>query len=240
MMILLSRDSRPAAPTDRTQENPYLRTMFRTLWIHLPVLLIGSAAVGAAMLVTLVAAAAWTPAAALLTVVAVAPTVTALVAVCGDALRGRDVLIRAYGRALRHHFGAAVGLAAVPVLLAGLTALAYLAWQGGGPGWLLAPMALGLTCTVLTAVGWLAAMPLRVVRNEPVTSRTWLLALHLLARGPIPFVAAVALASLGVWVSGQISNALFLLVPAPVSLTLAAAYLTVAGEHDHEASNTPR
>lgn len=212
-------------------ENPFLRTMFRAAWTHLPVLLAGSAVVGLAVLATLVASAAWTVAAVVIGVLTVAPSQTALVAVGCAVLLGRDISVRDFGRFLGRFYGASAGLAAVPALLSGLTAIACTAWRRGGPDWLLLPIGLGLTVSVIALVGWLAAMPLRVTDDRTVTTRTWLLALHLFAHRPIPFIAAVALAAAGVWVSGHYSNALFLLVPAPVALTLAAAYLTVASEH---------
>jgi hypothetical protein len=58
------------------------------------------------------------------------------------------------------------------------------------------------------------------------------LGLHVLARTPLPFLAAGLLAAAGAWMSITVSNGLLLLVPAPVALVLALALLSSRAVRD--------
>ncbi|MFC7405524.1 hypothetical protein [Georgenia alba] len=200
-----------------------LRAAVRGAWTQLPVLLAGSLAVTGAAALALLAAAVWAPAGPVVAVLGVAPTVHALVRCALDVVDGAEPGVRDYGTALRELAARAVATAAVPAALAGLTLAALAAHARGGPVFLV-PAGLGVTATVLGTAALLVLLPLRARRREPGGAAAWLLALHVLGRAPVPFLAAAALAGLGMWASVTVSNGLFLLVPAPVALVLAAAY----------------
>ncbi|MFE5334525.1 hypothetical protein ACFQ8E_01315 [Isoptericola sp. NPDC056573] len=210
----------------RAPADPYLRATFRGAWAHLPVLLVGSVAVTAASAAAVVAGDASPVLGAAVAVVAVSPTLAALVACCCDVATGDDVGVRDYGAAVRRVAAGAIGAALVPAVLAALTVVALVARAAGGGAWTLLPAGVGTTATVLASVAWIVLLPLRASCPEPSGPRAWLLALHLFARRPVPFVAAAVVGALGVAVSTGVSNGLFLLVPAPFALVLAAAFHT--------------
>lgn len=216
-----------AAPRpDRAETNPYLRATFRGAWAHLPVLLVGSVVVTTA---TAAAVMAWGVSPVLGGAVAVggaAPALAALVACGCDVVTGGDVGVRDYRAAWRRLAAGAVRDALVPAVLGALTAVALVARASGGGAWTWVPAGLGTTATVLASVAWLVLVPLRAACPEPSGSRAWLLALHLFARRPVPFAAAGVVGALGIAVSTTVSNGLFLLVPAPFALVLAAAFHT--------------
>lgn len=214
--------SRPAG----AEANPYLRATFRGAWAHLPVLLVGSAAVAAAVAVAVTAWRATPVLGGAVAVVAGAPTLAALVACACGVVTGGDVGVRDYGAAVRRLATGAVRDALVPAVLGALTVAALVARAAGGGAWTWVPAGLGTTATVLASVAWLVLLPLRASLPEPTGARAWVLALHLFARRPVPFVAAGVVGVLGVVVSTSVSNGLFLLVPAPFALVLAAAFHT--------------
>ena len=216
----------PSAAAAKDTENPYLRTAFSQAWSQLPLLLFGSASVGLAVVISLIASAVTLPMGLVASVFTVAPSLMALVW-CGCAIvTGDEVSVRQYAGAFRRLYWRAVRLTTVPLVLAGLTMIAVVGRQHGGGAWLLGPAAIGVTSTVLTSVATVVMLALRARHAEPVGPQAWLLALHLFARKPIPFLGAIALGLLGVWASLNYSNGLFLLVPAPFALVLAAAFYT--------------
>lgn len=218
--------SNSSAAAAQDTENPYLRTAFTQAWSQLPLLLFGSASVGLAVVVSLIASTVTSPVGLVASVFTVAPSLMALVW-CGCAIvTGDEVSVRQYARALRRLYWRAVSLTVVPLVLAGLTMVAVLGHQRGGGVWLLGSAAVGVTSTVLTSVAMVVMLALRACHAEPAGPQAWLLALHLFARKPIPFLGAIALGWLGVWASLNYSNGLFLLVPAPFALVLAAAFYT--------------
>ncbi|MFI2296591.1 hypothetical protein [Isoptericola sp. NPDC019571] len=217
---------RAAPGPDAAEGDPFLRAMIRGAWAHLPVLLVGSVAVTVAAAAAVVAWHASPVLGGAVAVVGVAPALAALVACCCRVVTGEDVGVRDYGAALRRLAAGAIGAALVPAALGALTAVALVARAAGGGAWTLLPAGVGTTATVLASVAWIVLLPLRASCPEPSGARAWLLALHLVARRPLPFVAAGVVGGLGVAVSTGVSNGLFLLVPAPFALVLAAAFHT--------------
>ncbi len=207
-------------------ENPYLRAAFSQAWPQLPLLLLGSVSVSLAVVVSLVAAAATPPAGMATTVVTVAPSLMALVRFCCAVVTGDEMSVRQYVAAFRRLYWRSVYLTAVPLLLAALTMIAFLGYRQGGGAWLLVPAGVGVTSTVLASVAMVVGFALRACYDEPDGPAAWMLALHLFARKPVPFLGAIALGLLGVWASLNYSNGLFLLVPAPFALVLATAFYT--------------
>lgn len=210
-----------------------LPAVAREAWSSLPVLLLGSALVTLAALATVVASRAGLLVGAGVGLVTVAPTLMALIATSLKVLDGAQPALREHARDLRRLAPRAIGICAVPSMLAGLTLTALLAHASGGGAVMLVPAALGATTTVLTGLGAVVALPLRARESGPTGLRSWLLALHVLARSPVPFLAALVVGALGVWVSVTFSNGLFLLAPGPFALVLAAAWRVaprVAGE----------
>ncbi|GAA1488160.1 hypothetical protein [Brachybacterium sacelli] len=201
-----------------------LRAAAREAWSSLPVLLLGSALVTLAALATVVASRAGLLVGAGVGLVSVAPTLMALIATSLKVLDGAQPALREHARDLRRLAPRAIGICAVPTLLANLTLNALLAHASGGGAVMLVPTALGATTTVLTGLGAVVSLPMRAGGTGPTGLRCWLLALHVLARSPVPFLAALVVGALGVWVSVTLSNGLFLLAPGPFALVLAAAW----------------
>lgn len=222
------------------RENPYLRTAFSQAWPQLPLLLLGSASVSVAVVVSLLASSVAPPVGWAASVVTVAPCLMALVW-CGCVIvTGGEVSMRHYVGALRRLYWRAVRVAAVPLVLAVLTMIAVFGHQRDGGVWLLLPAAVGGTSTVLASVAAVVMLALRACHAEPEGPQAWLLALHLFARKPVPFLGASALGLLGVWASLNYSNGLFLLVPAPFALVLAAAFYTAPIDEVLPEKWTPR
>ena len=129
-----------------------LRGALRAAWANAPLLLLGSAAVTAAMLLTVVLLRAGVLVAAPVGLLLVPPTMIALVRTCCDVVDGRDPSIGEYGRWLGRLAPRAIGIGAVPLVLAALTRLALFAHEQGGGPLMLVPAGLGATATVLALV----------------------------------------------------------------------------------------
>lgn len=218
---------------DRTEadrsEAVDLRIALRGMWTQLPVLLIGSVMVSLAAGAGLLLARVSVPLGLLAVALLVAPTTMALIACAGSIVDGEDVGVGDYFAALRSVGPRAIVPALVPAVLVILTLTALLAYRLGG-GVFLVPTGLGTTVTVLGLVALLVALPLRVRHERPRGIALWMLALHVFARTPVPFLAAGCVAGLGTWAAASLSNGLFVLVPAPFAIVLSAAYLASPAE----------
>ena len=201
-----------------------LRGALRAAWANAPLLLLGSAAVTAAMLLTVVLLRAGVLVAAPVGLLLVPPTMIALVRTCCDVVDGRDPSIGEYGRWLGRLAPRAIGIGAVPLVLAALTRLALFAHEQGGGPLMLVPAGLGATATVLALVASLVLLPMRATGGGLTGVRAWLYALHLFSRSPVPYLAAAIVGVLGVSLAVTVSNGLFLVVPAPFALLLAMAW----------------
>jgi len=206
-----------------------LRAAGRATWRSLPMLLLASAAIALVVALALLVAAWWPPAGAAAGALAAAPLLLALVRCADDVVAGRDVPSAEYLHAVTRLAPRAAGTAVVPCVLAALTAVAVLAHARGAGAVFLVPAGLGTTATVLVLAAALVLLPLRARHRAPGVGG-WLLAWHVLARRPVPFLAAAAYAGAGIWWSLTWSNGLFLLVPAPFALILAAAYRSSPAE----------
>lgn len=196
----------------------------RAAWANAPLLLLGSVAVTAAMLLTVVVLRAGVLVAASVGLLVVPPTMIALVRTCYDVVDGRDPSIGEYGRWLSRLALRAIGIGAVPLVLAALTRLAFFAHEQGGGPLMLVPAGLGATATVLALLASLVLLPMRAVDLGVTGVRAWLYALHLFARSPVPYIAAAIVGALGVSLAVTVSNGLFLVVPAPFALLVAMAW----------------
>ena len=201
-----------------------LRGALRAAWANAPLLLLGSMVVTAAMLLTVVLLRAGVLVAAPVGLLLVPPTMIALVRTCCDVVDGRDPSIGEYGRWLGRLAPRAIGIGAVPLVLAALTRLALFAHEQGGGPLMLVPAGLGATATVLALVASLVLLPMRATGGGLTGVRAWLYALHLFSRSPVPYLAAAIVGVLGVSLAVTVSNGLFLVVPAPFALLLAMAW----------------
>lgn len=217
-------------PIEERAGEPDLRRAFSGAWSQAPLLLLASGVVSvatavgvglmhASVLIGLLACAALVP-----------PGMVGLVRCTDRIMDGHESSLREYAQAVRQLGARAIGMALVPTVLALLTFVAATVERSGGGVFFLVPMGLGITSTVLTTAALLVAFPLRTRHDQPGGTALWLLSLHVLARTPVPFLAAACVAGLGVWAAASFSNGLFVLVPAPLSIMLTAAYRVSTAE----------
>ncbi|MFC7465061.1 hypothetical protein [Brachybacterium sp. GCM10030252] len=192
--------------------------------------MLGSALVTLAALATVGAGRVGLLPALSLALVVVPPPLMALVGVCCEIVDEAEPSFSGLLGHLRRLTVPAIGICAVPLILAGLTMTALLAYGRGGGAVMLVPAAFGATATVMALVCALVLLPMRASaagmtgrRVRLVNPHLWLLSLHLAARTPLPFLAAAVVGGLGIALSLTVSNSLFLLVPAPFAFVVAAA-----------------
>jgi hypothetical protein len=192
----------------------------RTLWTDLPVLLCGSVLVGLAWSV---ARALPDPVSILLVMgLLVVPMSTALVAGCIVLLHDEYFGIASLFRSLPRAYVRSVSIAALPMILVGLTGFAVLAWQRSGSLMLLPSVMVGCLVTVSVTLVSVVALPYRV-RSEASWAETWAVALYVSSRNPMPVLAVIAAVVLAVLATGYLSFALIILLPAPLTLIWASA-----------------
>lgn len=220
----------------------------RGCWENLPLLLLQSVVCCLGFIMVVFASPGLTPVSVLIGVALLAPVFasivhTALRIIDGDDPRVREWLL-SFSRAWRNSLGQALCCGvAVSLLLVALRALGSSAQP-----WLYVPVVVAASVSVILALclpivfaissdlsmnvgqridpAKLAEGEKRVVDSKLSGVEKWLLACHLLARRPIPFLAVAALAVLGIWLAANVSAALMLLVPVPVALVAALAYRT--------------
>lgn len=93
-----------------------------------------------------------------------------------------------------------------------------------GSGMVLIPLALSVSCSVLTLAGLVALLPLAAARPALRGYRLWLTAWYLLGRWPVRYAAPLALGGLALWTATTLHTSLILLLPAPVALLAGAAH----------------
>lgn len=158
--------------------------------------------------------------------VAVGPAYAGLVAVGCAVLCGQQPGLRASLRALRDHAIAGLTLAAFPGGTALAAAASYALVDSGSRWWLLMPFGLSAGCAVLFGLGFVAAVPLKVLSPQLRLPALWAVALHLIARRPVPFAGALSLGFVGIWLSVHLSASVLLVVFAPLAAVANAAVFT--------------
>lgn len=199
-----------------------LRHAASLLWPNLPVLLAGS------ILVVLAAAA----------VRAVAPT-SVVLAVLGAGLlvlpclaalvRGAQVMIagEVFGvvdllRALRRGYGPTVATAIIPMATLVLADVAAGQWMAHREVWMLISLGLCLSVSALTVILAVIALPYRL-RTGSRLVESWLVAVYVSTRRPVPVIAVVSAFVLLGWAAGHLSFALMIIFPGPLALLWTAA-----------------
>jgi hypothetical protein len=204
----------------------YVLPVLRSSWSALPVLL--GVGVVSCLIAGLTAYAfpGTTPVGVLVLGIIIVPLLATLVQFMQDSI-GQD----AYGFTgyLRRFPAAAlrsVAVSVVPSVIAAVALVALGAWNAtGNPFWLI-PLGVGGASTVLTALGMIIAIPVRLAAPEVTTRQLWSVSFAIVAHAPIPVVAVAAIGVLGIWACLTISAGLVLVVPPVLAIVWAAAALT--------------
>jgi hypothetical protein len=207
-----------------------IATTLRGAWPSLPALFVASAGLCVAATVPVLIAPGLNPFALLLAAVLAGPFLAALLAVANTIAFGDPATITGWLQALRTHAPFAIRQSLIAALPAGLFLAALTVWIRDHPLWTLPSLALTGAATVLAVLGLLAALPLGLARSQLRGLRLWITALHLVARRPTRFLAALTLPALGLWAATSWTASLLLLIPAPTAIITVAALWTTASE----------
>lgn len=207
---------------ERTRRVDPVRHAASLLWPNLPVLLAGS------ILVVLAAAAvrAIAPASGVLAVVGagllVLPGLAALVRgaqvmIAGEVFGVADLLL-----ALVRGYGPTATTAVVPMIALGLADVAADQWFAHQKGWMMISLGLCLAVSALTIVLGVITLPYRL-RTGSRLVESWLVAVYVSTRRPVPVLAVVSAFGLLGWAAGHLSLALMIIFPGPLALLWAVA-----------------
>lgn len=227
--------------TIESGERVVMRRAFRGMWTYLPVLLAGSILVCAVSVLVVLIAPGITPVSVLLIAALVVPAFGALVGVANGIVMRGDSRMRAWGSALVTGWWLTTRLAAAPAVAIALCLVAREVWQRTSSPLALVPVGIAIVVSGILTLGLAAALPLALERRQLRGIRLWASALYLVAKQPIPFVAVICAAAMGVWAATAFSASLLLLVPAPLALLCSAATWSTAakiGLHDAAADAT--
>ncbi|BCJ30742.1 hypothetical protein [Actinocatenispora sera] len=206
------------------------RRLLRGVWPNLPALLCASVAVCVAATVPVLVAPGVNPVAGALYALLVAPAATALADTVTRIGGTGRATVRGFAARLVRLWPFAVRQALVPAVAAVLLLAALRVWTATGSMLLLPSVALTGAATVLAVPAAMAALILGAARPALRGRRLWVTALHLVARRPVRFAAALCLVLLGVWAAASWSASLLLLLPAPAAIVAVAAVWTTAAE----------
>ncbi|BCJ35119.1 hypothetical protein Athai_26220 [Actinocatenispora thailandica] len=213
---------------EATEVSP--RRLLRGVWPNLPALLCASVAVCLAATVPVLVAPGVNPVAVALYALLVAPAATALAdTVTGIGGTGRAT-VPGFATRLVRLWPFAVRQALVPAAATVLLLAALRVWTATGSPLLLPSVALTGAASVLAVPAAMAALVLGAARPALRGRRLWVTALHLVARRPVRFAAALCVVVLGVWAAASWSASLLLLLPAPAAIVAVAAVWTTAAE----------
>lgn len=206
-----------------------LSRILHGIWPSLPALLVASAAQCVAAAVPVLAAPGINPVAILTASLVVAPFTAALAATANALAVDGAATVRTWARGLRSNWAFGIRQALVPAV-AGILFLAAVHVWAGRRGWALPSLAVTGAATLLAVVGLFAVLPLGAARPGLRGVTLWITALHLVARRPVRFVAAMSVSGAGLWAATTWTASLLLLVPAPVTIVMAAAVWTSLAE----------
>jgi hypothetical protein len=212
----------------------------RLVWPNLATLLVsGSVIAGASCLAGFVTPGI-TPLAPLVWALVVAPPFGALVAQLTALAAGRTVPTFSVFRYLRRFGRFSLGVWAVPALCGSISLVAYRWWTTTSSPLALAPLFVGGAITVLATLGAIFAVPFGISHRDLRGVPLYLVGLHAVAKRPIPVLAVVAVAAIGVWASTSFSASVVFLMPASIALVNYAAAWTTAGALDDKHSFADR
>lgn len=206
------------------------RRLLHGVWPNLPTLLCASVAVCVAATVPVLVAPGVNPVAVALYALLVAPAATALADTVTRIGGTGRASVRGFAVRLVRLWPFAARQALVPAVAAVLLLAALQAWAATGSLLLLPSVALTGAATVLAVPAAMAALILGAARPGLRGRALWVTALHLVARQPVRFAAALCLVVLGVWAAASWSASLLLLLPAPAAVVAVAAVWTTAAE----------
>ena len=203
-----------------------LRRTLRGVWPSLPTLTVGSAAVCAGWVLTVLVAPGITPFSVVLAAFLVAPCTAALAAAGNRIARTGETTLRAWAGDLVSlwWFGTVQALPPAGATAAFLVALSV--WRQSANPWWLPSVGLCGGCAVVTLLGLAAVLPLGAARPDLRGRALWICGLWLVAHHPLRFAAGVGLVVPGVWAATHWTASLLPLVPAPAVLVTVAAVWT--------------
>ncbi|AJT40581.1 hypothetical protein [Psychromicrobium lacuslunae] len=214
----------------------------RGAWENLPLLLLQSVLACLGFGLVVFALPGLTPLSVLLGMALLAPVFASMIHTALSIIDGDDPRVRDWLFSFRRGWSRSLGQALCCAVPIALTLVAWQALNSAAQLWLYLPVVVGGSVSVIIVLALPivfalnAELPARAASNsgQAEASRPgvekWLLACHLLARRPIPFLAVAALAVLGIWLAANLSAALMLLLPVPVALVAALAYRTVLAQ----------
>lgn len=193
-------------------------------WRHLPVLAVAAVASGLPLTIAVLLTSGISVLTPLLAALWCGPTLIPLLGAVQDALVHDDTELSRYARSFRRCAARSTAYSLIPGL--SLTALlaALEVHARTGSGMVLIPLALSVSCSVLTLAGLVALLPLAAARPALRGYRLWLTAWYLLGRWPVRYAAPLALGGLALWTATTLHTSLILLLPAPVALLAGAAH----------------
>jgi hypothetical protein len=214
--------------TDERGASSHLADIGRNLWSNLPALVVSSCAVCVAGVVVCIVTPGVTPLSALLWGLVVGPAFCALLGQVVQLASGEEVPVWSYWRYLRATWRLGLSAWAVPALSSCAFLVSVAFWLDAHDSLALLSMAAGGIVAVLSSVAALVSVPLGLqlpsLRGWPLV----LLALHVVARRPIPLLGALSVVVIILWGAFQLSASLVLLLPGPFAVVLVAASLTSA------------
>jgi hypothetical protein len=202
-----------------------LPTALRALWHELPLLAATGVAVCTAAGIVVVLLPGITPGSLLLTALLVSPVWAGVVATTDSVVSGGPGGVVLLLKNLKQYAVAGVGVGLVPATAAALTLVNWALYSSYGSVFLLLPLAVGGSATVLAVLACFGTFSLRVTAG--LTGRElWLTGLALVARAPLVPLGVLAVAVVGLLLGTSVTASLLLLAPGPVALFASAGTWT--------------
>ncbi|MFI6346090.1 hypothetical protein [Streptomyces sp. NPDC050560] len=216
-----------AGAAARAEHEALVRTL-RGAWPSLPALAVATAAVCAAAAAVLVLTPGPSPLAPPLAALLVGPFAAALAATVNGITFEGEATVRQWAAALRRSgaFGARQALVAAAPAAVLLVCLQIR--QQTGAAWVVPSLATSCALTAVALPALPVVLPLGTARPGLRGTALWTTALHLVSRAPVRFLAAPALAALGLWSCVTWTASLLPLAVGPAALVAGAAVWTTA------------
>ena len=167
-----------------------------------------------------------TPVGVLVLGVVIVPLLATLVQFMQDAIGPDAYGFMGYLRRFPFAVLRTVGVSVVPSVVAAISLVALGAWNATGNYFWLIPLGVGATSTVLTVLGMIIAIPVRLAAPKVTVRQLWSVSFTIVARAPIPVVAVPAIGVLGIWACLSFSAGLVIIVPPMLAVVWAAGALT--------------
>lgn len=199
-------------------------------WSALPALLVASVAVCAAATAAILIAPGVTPVSVLVAALLIGPLAAPLAGLGNDLVADGDATVRGWARHLRSSWRFGLVGALVPAIPGALFVVAIEVLRRTGNPLVWPSFAVTGAVTVLAALAAAAAFPLGVARPDLRGRRLWTVALAVVSRHPIRFVAVVSAVVTVVWAATAWSASLLLFLPAPAAIVSVLATWTSGPE----------